>query len=224
MNSVDRKQKPAAAEREPQAVVSVTTRTADSGLIKSENQEGGNYMLSALHFIDHPEVVGCFCLHLEEVKPADPGELSGVAVSMLDAGGELACLGVFVNARHELGHLCGRPLRQFLRDAVARVLGDDHDDHDDDVAGVAAELEEGFEPSLPNGAELFCVGLGEDTELAVVFRRHFFGVARGPLLRDFLVRALAHATAGLEEVETRPALVFIDSDRSLLRGMRIGEG
>jgi hypothetical protein len=94
----------------------------------------------------------------------------------------------------------------FLREAVARVKGRDNGDFD-----TVEDLAEGFQPGVHNGAELRCTGSGEKTELSVYFGSiHCFGVARGPALRAFLLRALAHAEEGEE---------FTDSERALLREM-----
>ena len=161
-------------------------------------------------FSENDRALGCFDLPLEELHPADPGELSGVALGMVEDGGEDACLGVYVGNHHEIGHLLQPALRMFLSEAVARVKGRDNGDFDtaEDLEegfepGVHnGALEEGFHPGVHNGAELRCTGSGETTELSVYFGSvHCFGVARGPALRAFVLKALDRAAP--EEAWTR---------------------
>jgi hypothetical protein len=139
------------------------------------------------------------------MHPADPGELSGAVLGMSAEGGEDAVLGAYVGNHHEIGHMIHPVLRTFLREAVARVLGRDKGDFD-----MTDDLVEGFDPPVWNGAELRPTGSDEKTEVSVYLGRHCFGVARGPALRAFLLRALAHAAGGEE---------FRDSDHALLREM-----
>jgi len=183
-------------------------------------------MADETHFDDRADAIGLIDLKLEELHPADPGELSGVVVTMLDDGGEYACLNACFaggTVHHCLGYLNDRPLRSFLRAAVARVLGGGAFDGGFDLVAELGELYPQIEPPRPSGAELRCAGIGEDTELAVYFGTHCFGIRRGAPLREFFLKALAHATDGVCEAEKWPAEESMDADRKLLQMVCIKE-
>jgi hypothetical protein len=154
-----------------------------------------------------------FDLKLEERDPADPGELSGTILSMLEESGDRACLSVDVT-RHCLGLLEGQPLRDFLHCALARVLRED--DCDDDFCFAVALRD--LHPTIrPSGGKLWCYGFGQNVELAVYFGDHCFGLVNGAGLHNFLLRAVERATEGIDEAAPPRAEKLTKSDRNWLR-------
>ncbi|MCX7015288.1 MAG: hypothetical protein NTW86_22490 [Candidatus Sumerlaeota bacterium] len=164
------------------------------------------------------ETIGVLKLELEEQNPEDPGDRSGMVLSMLEDRGEEACLSVDMG-RHCLGILMGEPLRFFLYHALARALGSDELGR----LWLIERLRDSHGDTNPGGLGIkFCSrGLGDETELFVACWPHCFGVAHGAVLQMFLARAVARVFGGATKAETRPAEGFTESDRELLRGMRI---
>ena len=215
MNSVGRKQKPVAAEREPQVSVSVTqTASRRHDRLAFGKPKGGDGMANETFCDDRDRALGCFDVALEE--PADPGELSGAVLGMTEERGEHAHLGVYVGNHHEIGHMVHPALGMFLREAVVRVLGRDEGDFD-----TAHDLVEGLDRPVCNGAELRSTGSGEKTELAVYCGEHCFGMVKGAALGNFLLRAFERATEGIDEAPPRRAEKLTKSDRNWLRGVGI---
>jgi hypothetical protein len=185
----------------------------------SENRKKGGYMADKTHFGRLGKADDLFDLKLEERFPSDPGELSGTVLSMLEDSGEYACLSVDV-AHHCLGCLSDQPLRDFLHRAVAGVLRDD-DCGDVLHFGVALMDLDRSTSSGFSGGKLWCYGVGKNMELAVYFGEHCFGLVKGAVLRNFLLRAFERATEGLDGAAPRPAEKLTKSDRNWLRGVGI---
>lgn len=159
--------------------------------------------------------------NLMERDPGDPGELSGAVLRLGDTG-EYAILTVDIGGSHCLGWLAGWPLRDFLRRALARVLGDG--DADTELEVALGELYPEAHPWRPSGGVLRCSGVGPDTELGCYFGAHCFGIACGFVLWEFLRKATVRATMGITEVEVGRAVGLTDSDREFLRDARISTG
>jgi hypothetical protein len=115
-------------------------------------------------------------VRLEELHPADPGQLGG-AVLYLGAGGPhtfihatLAC-----ESRHILGYFNAASIRRLVEEAKTG-------------ASIAIGLREYYAESRQDrfsGATLAISG-GESPEAQLCFGAHCFGVLRGDLLAKFL--------------------------------------
>lgn len=132
-------------------------------------------------------------LVLEELHPADPGELSGAVLRILGSGDYASICAAF--GYHSVGYIEGRELMEFLEAAIDgarahRAAGCPQASERDIVAAPLIDV------SLRQYSGVSLVSIGES--LAVWFGElHCCGVARGYTVVDFLQRAWLRAHDGL---------------------------
>ncbi len=128
-------------------------------------------------------------LHLSEMDPGDPGELSGADLRLTGSGDCAVLTPEF--GHHVLGILPSEHARQFVGRALASFSLPDYM-----LSGKLAEFY--GEAGRFSGAELHFEG-GPNPSLQVRCGEHVFGLAQGASLREFLNRAFYKASTGITE-------------------------
>jgi hypothetical protein len=142
-------------------------------------------------------------VRLEELHPADPGQLSGTFLRVMQSGAEFTFLNAQCAALQPDGSQ-GFHIYGWLDGAELAYIGSV--DSTDETGSFVVRLREhyAYRPDRPDcysGASLILFA-GDDPELQVSFGGHSLGVLRGQLLTNFLwcVRQRCSAAEGLASV------------------------